>query len=470
MAEAKRKPGRPPGSKNKNTASGTKSSGGSGGRGNKNGDSKAKARVQEIQAERKADKRVMDEIWAIIAIAIGVFLIVATFTEGAGQFGEMIGNGLKGILGFIAYIFPFYIILYGVLLFAKKTVHISLKSGALIFIILLMMTIMNSVRFIDVKAIELTWQAMKAFYTTGVHLTSGGFVGMVSASFLIKWIGVAGCWIFAVVVTLIALLLLINTPVSRFITKIGDKMEERRLLKEHAHLDYMSEDEQGIQVAMEELAPKKLPSKRQKKVLNSSVLEDKEDISSQNPSARPVSADAGITDDAGAGIVSQPEIIISGNIQDEESPAETPEIPKREYIPPSQVEPLNQEKKNSILKYMSDDSLFGRKPSNSMGLESKTDAAAGFGLDGMPAGSGASGTTGLTGLTGLAGMDPLDAGHVDGDIREEISPVSGSNRFINRSGQKIDPGAPASASSAVSASASSASAESGGTPAAELQP
>ncbi|MGN1414395.1 MAG: DNA translocase FtsK 4TM domain-containing protein [Anaerovoracaceae bacterium] len=452
MAEAKRKPGRPPGSKNKNTASGTKSSGGSGGRGNKNGESKAKARVQEIQAERKADKRVMDEIWAIIAIAIGVFLIVATFTEGAGQFGEMIGNGLKGILGFIAYIFPFYIILYGVLLFAKKTVHISLKSGALIFIILLMMTIMNSVRFIDVKAIELTWQAMKAFYTTGVHLTSGGFIGMISASFLIKWLGVVGCWIFAVVVTSIALLLLINTPVSRLITKIGDKMEERRLLKEHAHLDYMSEDEQGIQVAMEELAPKKLPSKRQKKVLNSSVLEDKEDISSQNPSARPVSADAGITDDAGAGIVSQPEIIISGNIQEDESPTEAPEIPKREYIPPSQVEPLNQEKKNSILKYMSDDSLFGRKPSNSMGLESKTDAAAGFGLDGLPTGSGSSGTTGLTGI----------------EPQEEISPVSGSNRFINRNGQKIDPGAPASAASA--ASASSVSAECGGTPAAELQP
>lgn len=460
MAETKKKPGRPPGSKNKSTAGGK--AGGSSGTGAKKGtESKARARVQEIQAERKADKRVIDEIWAIIAIAIGIFLIIATFSGGAGQFGFLIGNGLKGILGYIAYIFPFYIILYGVLLFAKKTVHISLKSGALIFLILLMMTIMNSIRFIDVNAIELTWQAMKAFYTTGVHLTSGGFIGMISASFLIKWFGVSGCWIFAVVVTLIALLLLINTPVSRFISKIGDKMEERRLLKEHAHLDYMSEDEQGIQVAMEELTPKKLPSKRQKKVLNSSILEEKEDVSSQNPSARPVSADSGIM--SGEGIVSQPEIIISGNIQEEESPAEAPEIPKREYIPPSQVEPLNQEKKNSILKYMSDDSLFGRKPSNSMGLENKADYGAGFGLDGMPAGSGASGTTGLTGLTGLAGMDPLDAGHVDGDIQEEISPVSGSNRFINRSGQKIDPGAPTSAASSIPT-------EGGGTPAAELQP
>ena len=277
---------------------------------------------------------------------------------------------------------------------------------------------------------------------------------MISASFLIKWFGVSGCWIFAVVVTLIALLLLINTPVSRFITKIGDKMEERRLLKEHAHLDYMSEDEQGIQVAMEELTPRKVPSKRQKKVLNSSVLDEKEELSSQNPSTRPTSGEPEVA--SSEGLVSQPEIIISGNLQEEEPPAEAPEIPKREYIPPSQVEPLNQEKKNSILKYMSDDSLFGRKPSNSLGLETKADYGAGYGLDGMPTGSGASGTTGLTGM----------------ETQEEISPVSGSNRFINRSGKKIDPGAPASVSSAASASvpASSAPAENSGTPAAELQP
>ncbi len=453
MAETKKKPGRPPGSKNKSTEGG-KSGGGAGTRAKKGTESKARARVQEIQAERKADKRVIDEIWAIIAIAVGIFLIIATFSGGAGQFGLLIGSGLKGILGYIAYIFPFYIILYGVLLFAKKTVHISLKSGALIFLILLMMTIMNSIRFIDVQKLDLSWQAMKAFYTTGVHLTSGGFIGMISAFFLIKWFGVSGCWIFAVVVTLIALLLLINTPVSRFITKIGDKMEERRLLKEHAHLDYMSEDEQGIQVAMEELTPRKVPSKRQKKVLNSSVLDEKEELSSQNPSTRPTSGEPEVA--SSEGLVSQPEIIISGNLQEEEPPAEAPEIPKREYIPPSQVEPLNQEKKNSILKYMSDDSLFGRKPSNSLGLETKADYGAGYGLDGMPTGSGASGTTGLTGM----------------ETQEEISPVSGSNRFINRSGQKIDPGAPASVSSAASASvpASSAPAENSGTPAAELQP
>ena len=48
MAETKRGPGRPPGSKNKTTKGKT--------------DSKAKAKAQEIQAKKNADKRVIDEI------------------------------------------------------------------------------------------------------------------------------------------------------------------------------------------------------------------------------------------------------------------------------------------------------------------------------------------------------------------------------------------------------------------------
>lgn len=90
MAEKKREPGRPPGSKNKSSR--TKSSARTG--------SKAREKAQEIQSKKKADRRVIDEIWAIISIALGVFLIVATFTEGAGQLGEMIGRLSQGPVWF----------------------------------------------------------------------------------------------------------------------------------------------------------------------------------------------------------------------------------------------------------------------------------------------------------------------------------------------------------------------------------
>ena len=91
----------------------------------------------------------MDEIWSIIAIALGVFLVIATFTSGAGQFGEMVGNCLKGLFGFVAYILPFYLILFGVLLFARQTASISVKTVLLAFLLLWMLASMNSIRFIE---------------------------------------------------------------------------------------------------------------------------------------------------------------------------------------------------------------------------------------------------------------------------------------------------------------------------------
>ncbi len=500
MAETKRKPGRPPGSKNKNTGTGSKN--GSKSSASSGTKSKAKEKVEQIQAKKKADRRVMDEIWAIIAIAIGVFLIVATFTEGAGEFGAIIGDGLKGILGHIAYAFPFYIILYGVLLFAKKTVHISLKSTALVFILLAMLTIMNSIRFIGAADLELSWDVMKSYYASGVALENGGFIGMVLSALLIKWFGKAGCWIFAVVMVLISGLLLINTPVSRFISKIFEKMEERKLMKEHAHLDYMSEDEQGVQLAMNEMKPKasKKPVLEKKvTVINSSVLEEKKSGSSQ-PSQTGNTAQ----NPSSTGLPAQPPLIVNGMnvVSDMEPQAETgaepspepqPEPPKRTYTPPSQVEPLTPEKKNSILKYMNDDSLFGRKPSGngSFGLEDKVDYGEGYGLDGRTSRS--SGTVGLGDENAALGFGiPANAdkvqkssaetkefvispdqeavvpvkedfagSHIERGIQMEmpaaakpVNPVSGSNSFVNRAGQKVDPNAPSSAP---------------GTPAAELQ-
>lgn len=237
MAETKRGPGRPPGSKNKNKTS-------------KANTSKAKEKAQEIQAKKKADKRVIDEIWAIIAIAIGAFLAVATFTQGAGKVGEAIGLALKGVFGLMGYVLPFYLIIFGVLLFARKTSHFSIQTIIYLFVILLMLATMNSIRFVDQDKLELSWQIMQGFYASGVKLTSGGFLGMILATLLVKGFGAAGCWIFTLVLTFICLLLLINTPVSRFFEKISDKVEERKLIKEHAHLDIASEDEQGIQVAM----------------------------------------------------------------------------------------------------------------------------------------------------------------------------------------------------------------------------
>ncbi len=330
MAEQKRGPGRPPGSKNKNTKTSSSAK-----KSSSKGTSKAKEKAKEIQAQKKADRRVIDEIWAIIAIAIGVFLVIATLTEGAGQFGVIIDNFLKGLFGFVAYILPFYLILFGILLFSKKTVSISIKTSLLVFVLLLMMATMNSVHFIHADKINFGLDTIKAFYENGMDLKSGGLFGMFIASMLIKWFGFAGCWIFAVVVSVICLLLIINTPVSRFIHKIGDKIEERKLIKENAHLDIPQDDviPVGTQVSMKDLTT--TPKRNIK--------------------------------------------IVDGNNRNVEVKAG-----EDRKVQIEKIEPLTTSKKNSILRYMKDESLFGKTaPSGTFGLEEKSSTQEGFGIEGV---------------------------------------------------------------------------------------
>ena len=364
MAETKRGPGRPPGSKNKNTKGKTASK------------ANAKAKAQEIQAKKNADKRVIDEIWAIITIAIGAFLVVASFTGGAGKLGEMIALGLKGLFGFMAYVLPFYLILFGILLFARQTSHFSVETIVLLFVMLLMLCTMNSIRFIEPEKIIWSVEDVKGFYVSGEKLLSGGFFGMLLGSVLIMWLGKGGCWIFTVVVTIICLLLIINTPVSRFFEKIGSKIEERKLIKEHAHLDMDTEDEQGIQTVMNNLPGTQSAQVGQKRI--GSEFRD---------TPRPASHEI--------------KIVSSGQPQDE-------------YIPPSHTaRPVSSEKKNSILKYMNDDSLFGRQKSSTTGLEDKTQTEEGFGLDNMAAGAAAAGTAAAAGM--------ISQGVYDRDVPDKLS-------------------------------------------------
>lgn len=352
MAEKKKGTGRPAGSKNK--ASNKKTSAKAG--------PKAKEKAKEIQSQKKADRRVIDEIWAIISIALGIFLIVATFTDGAGALGEMIGNCLKGLFGFVAYVLPFYLIVFGIMLFARKAVSISIKVCMLLFLLLLMLATMNSIRFVDPERAEISFAFMRGFYDSGVNLESGGFFGMILATLLIKWLGVAGCWIFGLVVTAICLLLIINTPVSRFVGKIGDKLEERKLAKENAHLDIEDDVvEVGEQVSVSDIDPKST-LKRKKKSADEEPA-DHSDIK-----------------------------IVDGNT------TETPQPVKKEQ--PKAVE------KNSVLRYMNDNTLFERENiPGSFGLEESAGYGSGFGINGGKSQSaGGFGLEGTAGTVAAAGM------------------------------------------------------------------
>ncbi len=353
MTQTKKKRGRPAGSKNSRS------------------NPKAKEKAREIQNKRKADRRVMDEIWSIIAIALGVFLVVATLTNGAGQFGKAVGDCLKGLFGFVAYILPFYLIVFGILLFAKKAVSISVKTALLLILLLFMFAAMNSVRFADDGDLTLSWQIMKGFYSTGVVLESGGFFGMILATLLIRWFGVAGCWIFTGAVTIVCLLLIINTPVSRFISKVSDKIEERKLIKENAHLDTQSDMvPEGEQVTIRDI----------------------------NGKSRPIHPAGTGKDDTAFNDKKRPIKIVDGSSMPENDEPDKADEDKKTADRPAE--------ENSVLRYMKTKDLFGKdESSGTYGLEEKENYGSGYGIDGVSQGAVSGfGLTGDNAVPASAGM------------------------------------------------------------------
>ena len=295
-------------------------------------ESKARQKAREIQEQRRADKRVVDEIWAIITIAIGIFFAVSIFTGGAGQLGSILKHGMEGIFGHIAEVLPFILIIFGILLFAKATSHFNLRTGLLFLLLLVMICSAWSIHFVDPTDTSISFSDIKGFYESGKDLTSGGVIGMIIASLLVKWLGEAGSYIFTIAAIVICLLLIINTPISRGLSKISEKVEEHKLSKEYAHLD----EEPGGQMEMAA-------------------------VNKEWPVIRKPSADE----------VRQQALMEKG----------VPSGKEENYVAPSDLF-KSKDTSNRVLQYMNDDSLFERTESGSVGLEENSVPQAGYGLEG----------------------------------------------------------------------------------------
>ena len=231
MAEQKRGPGRPPGSKNKNT--GTKSKSGA----SKNSASSSRASSAKKDTKAKAAKQpdpnarmVRNDIASIVLLAVGLFLIIALQTHLAGAVGAFIGGFLKGCFGFGAYLLPYFLIVYVVLAMIGGAIPFRVKTAVLLLILFLAVDLINAGRFLGTAKYGIL--GIKDVYEQGKLLENGGVFGMYAGGGLYDLIGKAGLYIVAVLIVLIVLMLLINTPISAFFEKARERNALRAERKE----------------------------------------------------------------------------------------------------------------------------------------------------------------------------------------------------------------------------------------------
>ncbi len=254
MAEKKRGPGRSPGNKKK-----------TGSRTGISREGQRNVRKQEMRIEAKAQLK--DEILGIVLMALGVFLIIALQTHAAGIAGEGISRVLKGLFGFVAFFMPYYFIIYGLLLFLKKTIHIGIKSAVYLVIIYLAIDLVNAGRFMEPIANGGSWGGFGESFVNGTTLSGGGVFGMGLGSIIVNLLGIPGLYIFSFVVIFIFLLLLVNTPVSRFFESFKLRKQRRALEREERAKERQRQQVQAAEARETAVASASGMSDSQRKIM-----------------------------------------------------------------------------------------------------------------------------------------------------------------------------------------------------------
>jgi S-DNA-T family DNA segregation ATPase FtsK/SpoIIIE len=240
MAEKKRGPGRPPGSKNKK----------------KTEDPAAKAKAEQHQAKAKAitdkertGKKVRDDIWGVVLLALGVFLIATTQFDTTGAFGEALHNVLKGLFGFMAYVLPYYFIVIAICLFLKKMQHINLRTTVFAALVFVMICILNAYRYINPRNPGMGISDIRDYYAGGISGDGAGVIGMEFGSILAKLFGMPGLVIISLAVIAISALLVFNTPISTTLAGFNDKRKQKKIIKRMQLEDEQAELEEAARKA-----------------------------------------------------------------------------------------------------------------------------------------------------------------------------------------------------------------------------
>lgn len=188
--------------------------------------------IRELQEQRKRDYRILDKIWGIIFLAVGIFLVITTQLNTTGTFGNAIHSLVFGLFGLMAYALPYYFIALALCLFLRKMQHINGRTTFFSFLFFVMLCILNSYRYLDETNIQLSISAIGDFFDGGIQLRNGGVFGMWLGGLIVKLLGKPGLIIFAVAVIAISVLLVADTPISKYLGKKREQREEKTILRE----------------------------------------------------------------------------------------------------------------------------------------------------------------------------------------------------------------------------------------------
>ena len=316
---------------------------------------KIQTKEKEKQEVLQRKKRLHDEIWAIVLIAVGTFFAISLQTQATGEIGHFVQVLLFGCFGRIAYGLPYYLIMYGILVFSRKASYMTVRSILCLILLFLFASVINASFYPEIYN-QISWSSIRQIFAAGAE--NGGVLGMLPASLLVKSVGKAGLYITSIVGIMITLLFIIDTPLATFFDSWKIKRMASRQTKEEQlaiNRSILEKSAQGTgRLRMEE----ELEHAKKVKEAAERAKDERKSEAETKPSA--------------------PDIHISGE--------EFKAIPAEESLPQFTPETIGlnpikepqdiSDRQKKIMDYVTDETLFG---------DGKKKSAEGFGLNGSPA-------------------------------------------------------------------------------------
>ena len=193
----------------------------------KSAEEKQRIKEKEMAEAEKLhrSKRLHDEIWAIIIIALGVLVVLSLHTNLIGALGAVTKSVMFGIFGRVAYILAYFLIVYGILIFLNKTSYLTLRSLLCLLALFICICVFNASMDSNLGT-ELSGGLIKEAYAA--ETTNIGVFGAIAGTLLNKLAGIVGMRIIAICGIVITLMFIIDTPISVFFDNLKIK---RRAVK-----------------------------------------------------------------------------------------------------------------------------------------------------------------------------------------------------------------------------------------------
>jgi len=223
----------------------------SGGTGTKKrSSSTARKSGKAARGKAKIDQRarIRLEIISIAIIALGVFFLVAMFTETNGKVGAILDERFTGLFGVMAKTVPFFLITYGGLLLLGVVSGAKIWRVVWVAAIFITMCVIIAGRYIEVvdgEAMIMGGEGTSLVYERSVAGESGGVIGAYFAKWIVGQIGIAGLYIFCIAMLIVSGILLAGMPISKAADAMFEKQNAQREKKRRKREKRREDDEFG---------------------------------------------------------------------------------------------------------------------------------------------------------------------------------------------------------------------------------